>query len=172
MSGALLVSQASSAQPLVRKAALIVPNIHFLETVLGASPALLDRTNRIQDQHLAGKLIQGPMLQCQEWAKIDVHQVRTPQATVRQVVIFVPLEGFLLYQPVLAPFVQLERYHKKQPPNVSSVPREDTLEQMSVSFVVQANTLRQVLTSASFVLQAKCLQKQLQNVSSVLQENT
>ena len=122
----LLVSPASSAQPLVRKAALIVPNIYFLETVLGASPALLDRTNRIQDQHLAGKLTQGSMLQCQEWVKIDVHQVRTPQATVRQVVVFVPLEGFLLHQPVLAPFVQLERYHKKQPPNVSSVLQENT----------------------------------------------
>ena len=126
MLAALLVSQASSAQSLVRKAALIVPNIYFLETVLGASPALLDRTNRIQDQHLAGKLTQGSMLQCQEWVKIDVHQVRTPQATVRQVVVFVPLEGFLLHQPVLAPFVQLERYHKKQPPNVSSVLQENT----------------------------------------------
>ena len=138
----LLVSQASSAQPLVRKAALIVPNIHFLETVLGASPALLDRTNRIQDQHLAGKLTQGSMLQCQEWVKIDVHQVRTPQATVRQVVVFVPLEGFLLYQPVLAPFVLLAKFPKKQPQNAPSALQEDMLVEINAPFAAQVNTLR------------------------------
>ena len=53
MSVVLLVSQASSAQSLVRKAALTAPNISILWMAKVATPAQQVHTNRTQVRHLA-----------------------------------------------------------------------------------------------------------------------
>ena len=82
-----------------------------------------------------------------------VRQGRTVQTTVRQVVVFVLLEGFPLKEPVLAPFVPLAKCLKKQPQNALSVLQESMLVRTNASSAQQANTLQLVQLLVQTVLQ-------------------
>ena len=84
----------------------------------------------------------GYLSQRKERVSLVVGQGHTVRTTVRQVVVFVLLEGFPLKEPVLAPFVLLAKCLKKQLQNASSVLRGSMLVRTNAYFVQQANTLQ------------------------------